>query len=113
MNLSLPITIKSDWPEEVKALLHPINELIESQGKQIKRLQVENEKLQERLNLNSKNSSKPPSTDQNPKKKKKSKKRSTGRSKGGQKGHKGSQRELVTSDEVYEQIISLSPCEER
>ena len=57
--------------------------------------------LANRLNLNSKNSSKPPSTDPNRKKKPKPK---TGRKKGGQKGHAGTTLKKVDDPDIIEPI---------
>jgi len=57
--------------------------------------------LANRLNLNSTNSSKPPSTDPNRKKKPKSK---TGRKKGGQKGHIGTALKRVDDPDIIEPI---------
>ena len=57
--------------------------------------------LANRLNLNSANSSKPPSSDPNRKKKPKSK---TGRKKGGQKGHIGTTLEKVDDPDIIEPI---------
>jgi transposase len=57
--------------------------------------------LANRLNLNSKNSSKPPSTDPNREKKPKPK---TGKNKGGQKGHIGTTLQKVDDPDVVEPI---------
>jgi transposase len=66
-----------------------------------KRLLKRVEELEERLNLNSKNSSKPPSSDQ---------KRNKRPSKGGAKpGHPGHHRSLLPESEIDRKIIS--PCE--
>jgi transposase len=58
-------------------------------------------RLEARLNRNSRNSSKPPSSDF-PRVKLPPKKTPSGRKPGGQPGHKGSRRELLTSEEVDE-----------
>jgi transposase len=55
--------------------------------------------LANRLNLNSKNSSKPPSTDPNREKKPKPK---TGKNKGGQKGHIGTTLQKVDDPDVVD-----------
>lgn len=68
-------------------------------------LKKQNAELQEKLNTNSKNSSKPPSTDFKKKKKNKNHK-SSGRSPGGQPGHKGNFRQLVS----IEKVDTVIPC---
>lgn len=64
----------------------------------VKELEAQVQHLQERLGLNSRNSSKPPSTD--PPGTPRKKKRATGRPPGGQKGHPGARRELLPEDKV-------------
>lgn len=66
---------------------------------QVAQLEQRCSKLEEKLNTNSKNSSKPPSQD--PYRKRKSR-RSSGKKQGGQPGHKGHQRELVPLNGVAE-----------
>jgi transposase len=66
---------------------------------QIQRLEELVAKLEARLNQNSQNSSKPPSTD-GPGVKLPPKKTPSGRKPGGQPGHKGSRRELLSPDRV-------------
>lgn len=67
------------------------------------------EDLIERLNLNSDNSSKPPSTSFKKKNKLKDKVRS-GKNRGGQPGHKGTYRELLPPEKV-DQFITCLPAE--
>ena len=68
-----------------------------------KRLQKRVEELEERFNLNSKNSSKPPSTD-----KKKNKQAPKG---GAKKGHTGHFRKLFSEEKVTNRVISpLTIC---
>jgi len=68
-----------------------------------KRLQKKVEELQERLGLNSNNSSKPPSTD-----KKKNKQSPKG---GAKRGHKGHFRRLIPEDKVTKRVVSsLTTC---
>lgn len=64
----------------------------------VKELEAQVQHLQERLGLNSRNSSKPPSTD--PPGTPRKKKPPTGRPQGGQKGHPGARRELLPEDKV-------------
>ncbi|MCP5508121.1 MAG: IS66 family transposase [Chlamydiales bacterium] len=69
-----------------------------------KRLQKRVDELEERLNLNSKNSSKPPSSDQ-----KKNKQSPKG---GAKKGHRGHYRKLYSEDEISQRVYSsLKKCE--
>jgi len=98
--MSLPELPKSDetWPESALAAHQVMTNYIEKMGKQLKELTSAVDELQRQLKLNSKTSSKPPSSDRErrpPKTKKKSE-----RAKGGQKGHKGSTRVLLEPDEV-------------
>ena len=77
-----------------------LSERVESQQKQIEAQQKEINELKEKLNTNSKNSSKPPSSDKfkqkpTPKPNKKNK-----RKQGGQPGHKGVTRALLPENEV-------------
>lgn len=72
--------------------------LVESQRKIIARLEKRVAELEERLNLNSKNSSKPPSQDQ-----KENKQQPKG---GGVKGHKGYFRKLFSEDQISKRIVS-------
>ncbi|KGP62141.1 hypothetical protein EP47_08460 [Legionella norrlandica] len=65
-------------------------------------LKEENARLKEQLNINSKNSSLPPSRDL---KKKKQNKPKSGRTRGGQLGHKGHQRALVPMEQVNSVIV--------
>ena len=66
--------------------------LVQELKREINELKKENAELRERLNLNSKNSSKPPSSDQ-----KKTKKSPKG---GAVKGHPGHTRELYLPNQV-------------
>lgn len=74
------------------------------------------QKLEERLNINSKNSSQPPSMDFRKKKKDKNNnnKKSSGRKPGGQPGHAGVSRKLVPVEQVNKIVTCLAPekCEE-
>lgn len=71
-------------------------------------LKQENAELKERINTNSNNSSKPPSTDNKKKNKKNNHKRS-GRSPGGQPGHKGISRKLVPIEQVNTVVACPPP----
>ena len=77
--------------------------IIAEQQKTIIRLEKRVADLEERLNLNSQNSSKPPSTDQ-----KKNKKAPQG---GARKGHPGHHRQLYSADKISKRVISpLDRC---
>ena len=78
--------------------------VIEDQRKVIVRLVKRVEELEERLNLNSKNSSKPPGTDQ--------KKNKRGPKGGAVKGHPGHFRKLFSEEQVLSRVVSpLRTCE--
>jgi transposase len=86
---------------------------IESLESQIKELSERLQALEARLNQNSRNSSKPPSTDFSIKEKPnpKSRRKKSGKKPGGQEGHSGTTLDMVNNpDEVIEH--SLSYCEE-
>ncbi len=79
------------------SLIHQQQKIIEKQNKTIAEQRKKIEKLEDKLNTNSDNSSKPPSTDPfKPNKNKRNKKRK----RGGQPGHKGSTRRLLPDDQV-------------
>jgi hypothetical protein len=65
-------------------------EVIQELRQQIIELKAENQRLKDQLSKNSRNSSKPPSSDGYNKPKPKSLRKKTGRKTGGQKGHPGS-----------------------
>lgn len=81
--------------------------LIEDQRNQIQAQKKEIELLKEKLNTNSKNSSKPPSSDRFKKAAKKKKK--SKRKQGGQPGHKGAFRELLPESEV-DHVVPCYPA---
>jgi len=88
--------------ESLTALVEEQAILIKSQGEQIKELEA-------RLNQNSQNSSKPPSSDFNkPSKKTRSALPKEPKKQGGQKGHKGDTLKMVDAESV-DTIISLKP----
>lgn len=88
------------------------NEQIAIQNKTIKMLSEENALLKERLNKNSKNSSKPPSTDGFDKPKPVSLRKPSGKKQGAQPGHQGSGFSLLTkpNDLVYHMPRECSGC---
>lgn len=74
---------------ELEAIIQKQNDIIVAQQKEIASLKTEITSLKERLNKNSNNSSKPPSSDGLHKPEPKSLRKTTGKSKGAQKGHQG------------------------
>ena len=95
----LPSTLEESH-QAIRLLLDKLDILskrLDILGSENKRLILENAQLKERLNINSLNSSLPPSKSL---KKKKNNRTSSGKSSGGQKGHKGHHRELLPSNQV-------------
>ena len=84
------------------------NEIIEKQNKEIRLLRAEVEQLKIRLNKNSKNSHKPPSSDPY---RKAATPRKRGGKRGGQVGHKGKGLERLSSTEVIEVKVEADRCE--
>lgn len=86
--------------EEEKRLLQSAVERADALARELETLKKENAELRARLNLNSSNSSKPPSTD-GPGVKRRAAKRK-GRKRGGQPGHDGAVRQLLPPDEIVD-----------
>jgi transposase len=84
---------------------------VDEQQKKIEAQQKEIDELKEKLNTNSNNSSKPPSTDRFKSSKKQKKKDK--RNRGGQPGHSGATRELLPEEEVdkIEKYLPPKSCE--
>ena len=84
-------------PEAVIAVIQRLEYIIEKQATQIAELEERVRILEARLNQNSQNSSKPPSTDVfcNEKPKPKSLRKSSGKKLGGQQGHPGKTLKMV------------------
>lgn len=85
----------ADWeqtPQSVKRLFEVLLERIEQQEKQLQAQQIEKDWLKEQLNLNSSNSSKPPSSDHQ--KRTPPKREKSGKQRGGQPGHEFHLRKL-------------------
>jgi len=89
----------SKLPEESRLLIELVISIF---SLEIEKLTAQIKELEDQLSKNSKNSSKPPSTDEF-KKKPKSLKRKTGKKAGGQKGHLGNT--LKMSEEVDKEVL--------
>jgi transposase len=89
--------------------LSECHEVIARQALQLSQLQEQVGVLQERLKLDSTNSSKPPSSN-GPGQGNRAQRRASQRQRGAQPGHKGSARALVDEEEV-DQIIECKPAE--
>jgi transposase len=94
---------------ELEALVLRLLARIDEQDKRIAALETENRELKARLNQNSTNSSKPPSSD--PPGTQRPSKTPSGRRPGGQPGHKHHKRELIPSDQV-DKVVNLSAPDE-
>ena len=95
----LPISQK-DWVQtspSIKAVLLLLHG-------QVQTLIQEVADLKEQINLNSDNSSKPPSSDK-PGKKEKHRKLGSGKKRGAQAGHKGKSRKLLPPDQVEQFVV--------
>src|SRR5664279_5467614 len=97
----VPIT-----PEEWEKTPASVQAVIVKFWQDIQTLKLQVEKLQERVNKNSQNSSKPPSSDP-PQKRSYPKPELSGEKKGGRKGHHGHGRKLKAAEEVSKIVKSL------
>jgi hypothetical protein len=91
------LVIYEAGPEAVISVIQRLETIIEKQAIQIAELEERVKVLESRLNLNSRNSSKPPSTDflLNEKPNPKSLRKKSGKKSGGQDGHPGSTLDMV------------------
>jgi len=107
MNKSMPPT-KASKPCTLEQALEIIQEL----QQQLIDLTAENKKLRDQIAKNSRNSSKPPSSDGYQKPKPKSLRHRSGRKSGGQKGHPGSTLEMVEHPDylVNHEIAACLNC---
>ncbi|VAW86153.1 hypothetical protein MNBD_GAMMA18-1235, partial [hydrothermal vent metagenome] len=93
--------------DELILVLLQKNETLMAQCARIAKLEKKIEELESKLAKNSRNSSKPPSSDGYGKPKPKSQRKKTGRSSGGQPGHKGSTlKQVEHPDHVQEHPVS-------
>lgn len=100
-NLSVSINILTTTIAEQTKVINDLQQVNQAQAEKIKELEA-------RLNKNSKNSSKPPSSDGLNKPKPKSLRKSSGKSKGGQKNHQGNGLKLTKAPD---EIIICRPSE--
>ena len=107
-----------DWantPVAVRAALHSLLEIVQTQSAQIKALQEQVRELEAKLGQTSRNSSKPPSSDP-PSTPPKPARTPRGRKAGGQVGHEGHQRPLVPPERVDTTVelrpVSCASCQQ-
>jgi len=93
----------SKLPEDSRVLIEAIVVFYEQHYEtKIEKLESRIKELEDQISKNSKNSSKPPSTDEFNKPSPKSLRKKTGRKAGGQKGHKGTNLKMVASPDAEE-----------
>ena len=106
------LAIYETGPEAVTALINSLNsehtKIVEHQTARITELEEKVKLLEEKLNKNSLNSSKPPSTDNDATKKlrTKSSRIKSGKNAGGQKGHKGTTLSMVENPDFRDFLLS-------
>jgi len=105
--LPLPADLWDCLPPEARALIQALREEAAKLRAKVRALQQQVHELQERLNQNSTNSSRPPSTDP-PSVKRRPPLPSSGRSPGGQPGHQRQQRPLLPPD--HTEVLKPSQC---
>lgn len=96
-------------PEAVRVYISALEKNIVSLGEQVKLLEKRVEQLENRLNQNSQNSNKPPSSD-GPFKKPKTKAAKKKRKRGAQKGHKGHRQQLLKPSRVEKILPKQCSC---
>jgi len=95
------LVIYEAGPEAVISVIQRLETIIEEQAIRIAELEERVKVLESRLNLNSRNSSRPPSTDFYIKEKPnpKSRRKKSGKKAGGQEGHQGTTLEMTNDPE--------------
>jgi transposase len=95
-------------PEEYQILIRPILLFYEEK---VEKLEARLKELEDQISKNSRNSSKPPSTDEHNKPSPKSRRKKSGRKAGGQKGHDGNNLKMVESPDVEERYkVEVCAC---
>lgn len=104
----MPITQEEweDTPPAVQRLIEALWQENQALKEQLVNLQAEVAGLRERVQQNSRNSSKPPSSDPPQKRPSVQPERGQGRRRGGQKGHRGHGRPLKPLDQVNQVVVS-------
>jgi transposase len=111
MEIKRPFS-EADWlntPQPVRQYIEMLEKSIIHLTAALDELRGRTEKLEERVNRNSQNSSKPPSSDTPFKKPKRIKKKSK-RKRGGQKGHPGHRQQLLSPNEVFDVKPTRCDC---
>ena len=108
-SLPLPAEIWNRVPPEAQALILVLLNKVAILEKRVDEFERQNAELLERLNRSSRNSSKPPSSDQ-PHVKRSPPRRNSGKKRGGQPGHPKHERELVPADQVRD-VLDVLPSE--
>jgi transposase len=97
---SVQVMVIALWQEN-----QALKQQVAAMEEQMTSLQAEVERLREQVNKNSRNSSKPPSSDL-PQERKYAKREKSGRQRGGQKGHPGKGRRLKPPEQVNRVVVS-------
>lgn len=108
-SLPLPREIWERTPPEAQALILSLIEQVQILSRRLDELEATNRKLLERLGKNSRNSSKPPSSDRQ-RVKRAPPRQSSGKKRGGQPGHPRAVRPLVPSHKVRDTFV-VKPAE--
>jgi transposase len=102
------LAVYEEGPEAVVALVQTLCSIINKQAARIAELEERVKSLEDQINKNSRNSSKPPSTDTF--RKIKGQRKPSGKSVGGQKGHKGHTLEMAENPD-HEIVHPVTKCE--
>ena len=106
---TLPLELWNPLPPEVQAYIRALEaslERVEFLEAKVHALQEQVRTLEERLHQNSRNSSRPPSSD--PPQSQRRKRPRSGRRRGGQPGHRGQTRTLIAVEDVNE-VVPIKP----
>ncbi|RPH74990.1 IS66 family transposase [bacterium] len=102
------LAVYEEGPEAVVALVQTLCSITDKQSARIAELEERVKSLEDQINKNSRNSSKPPSTDTF--RKIKGQRKPSGKSVGGQKGHKGYTLEMAEKPD-HEIVHQVTKCE--